>query len=386
MLVSKTRLTLLGSVAAGVMACAAPASALTIQLNDIGGVSGSPAALGFSIAARYWESVLTNDVTMKIDVGFSDLGPGVLGGTSSTVATFVPIETYYALLAGAGNSALDAAAIANLSPLDAGGGVDVLVPGYFSGTTGIDPLTSRLAPDDAISQAMALSTANVKALVGDVDFGVEDATIQFSNTFAFDFDARDGISAGRFDFVGVAVHEIGHALGFISAVDDFDFFAGDTGSVDELWWGYALDMFRYSANGGNPILDWTPGHDSYFSLDGGQTALWDGYFSTGTDFGNGWQASHWLPPAGPPCADFRGIMNPYICGGVGDSVKALDLALFDAIGWNLNLDVVANPDYAFSSAQMRADFVPEPRTWALLIAGFGLTGAMLRRRRLAVAR
>lgn len=385
MLISKIRLALLGSVACGALAASSPASALDIVFNDIGGVAGSPAAQGFEIAARYWESVISNDIHVNINVGFSNLGPGILGGTNSTIATFVPISGYYGALAATGDSALDAMAVANLSPLDGGGGVDVLVPGYFSGTEGIDPTTSRLAPDAEISQTMGLSTANLKALIGDVNLGVEDATIQFSSTFAFDFDARDGITAGAYDFVGVAVHEIGHALGFISAVDDFDFFAGDTGPVDPYWWGYALDMFRYSDNGGNPILDWTPGHDGYFSLDGGQSAFWDGFFSTGTDFGNGWQGSHWLPPGGPPCADFRGIMNPYICNGVGDSVKALDLALFDAIGWNLKLDVLQNQGYEFTTAQMRADFVPEPGAWALMITGFGLAGAALRRRRFAQA-
>lgn len=370
-------------LASAVALSAAPASALTIALNDIGGVTGSAAEIGFRAAARYWESVISNDVTINIDVGFSDLGPGILGGTASTLATFVPISDYYALLAATGNSAIDAMAVGNLSPLD-GGGVDVLVPGYFTGTEGIDPTTSRLAPDDAISQTLALSTANVKALIGDVDFGVPDAEIQFSSGFAFDFNPLDGIDAGTYDFIGVAVHEIGHALGFISGVDDFDFFAGDTGPVDGFWWGYAADMFRYSANGGSPILDWTPGHDTYFSLDGGQTAFWDGYFSTGTDFGNGWQASHWLPPAGPPCNDFRGIMNPYICSGQVDAVEALDLALFDAIGWNIKFDVLANPGYSADTAGMRAA-VPEPATWALLIAGFGMAGATLRRRRLAFA-
>ena len=94
--------------------------------------------------------------------------------------------------------------------------------------------------------------------------------------------------------------------------------------VDDYWWGYGADMFRYSAPG---VLDWTFGTSSYFSLDGGVTPYLDGYFSTGEVYGDGWQASHWKNPGA--CVDFRGIMNPYICNGVGDSVSALDLALFD---------------------------------------------------------
>ena len=54
---------------------------------------------------------------------------------------------------------------------------------------------------------MAISTANLKALVGDFGYAGPDAEIQFSNQFAFDFNARDGIAAGSYDFVGVAVHE-----------------------------------------------------------------------------------------------------------------------------------------------------------------------------------
>jgi hypothetical protein len=39
-------------------------------------------------------------------------------------------------------------------------------------------------------------------------------------------------------------------------------------------------------------------------------------------------------------------------------------------------------DFAPNNSSV-ASFVPEPASWAMLIAGFGLTGAMLRRRRLA---
>lgn len=378
---SKLKYLLLGSLTAGAVLSASPAAALTITLNDIGGVTGSQAELGFKVAAKYWESVFTNDANVKLDVGYSNLGAGILGSTGSTLFT-TTIDGYYGLLGATQTSALDAIAVANLSPLSGTGSLDVLVPGYLTPGAGIDVnAPARIAPDgEAITQTLALSSANVKALLGDFGYAGSDGTIRFSDQFAFDFDARDGIAAGTYDFVGVAVHEIGHALGFISGVDDFDYSNGYGGSdVDDYWWGYGLDMFRYSAPG---QLDWTVGTSSYFSIDGGVTNL--GNFSTGSQNGDGYQASHWKAPA-TPCTDFLGIMNPYICGGLEDSVEALDLALFDAIGWNVNFDVLANPDYVFSSGQMRAA-VPEPSTWAMLILGFGLTGAMVRRRRPALAR
>ena len=358
---------------------ATPASALTIVLDDIGGVSGSPAALGFQIAAKYWESVFTNDITVRLNVGFSSLGPDVLGSTGSTLYQFLDVSDYQALLAGTGDSAIDATVASNLPGLSSTGSVNTLVPGYLDpdALSGIDVNgPNRVAPDgEAISNTMAISTANLKALIGDVDFGVPDGEVQFSSDFKFDFDPRDGITKGTYDFIGVAVHEIGHALGFISGVDDFDYSDGyDGDDVDDFWWAYSLDMFRYSAPG---QLDWTVGTDSYFSIDGGVTNL--GYFSTGSQNGDGWQASHWKEP-NVACTDFLGIMNPYICNGVGDSVEALDLALFDAIGWNINFDVLANPDYEFSTAEMRSTFVPEPATWALMIMGFGMMGGMVRRR------
>lgn len=378
---SKLKYLLLGSLTAGAVLSASPAAALTITLNDIGGVTGSQAELGFKVAAKYWESVFTNDANVKLDVGYSNLGAGILGSTGSTLFT-TTIDGYYGLLGATQTSALDAIAVANLSPLSGTGSLDVLVPGYLTPGAGIDVnAPGRIAPDgEAITQTLALSSANLKALLGDFGYAGRDGTIRFSDQFAFDFDARDGIAAGTYDFVGVAVHEIGHALGFISGVDDFDYNNGYGGSdVDDYWWGYGLDMFRYSAPG---QVDWTVGTSSYFSIDGGVTNL--GNFSTGSQNGDGYQASHWKAPA-TPCTDFLGIMNPYICGGLEDSVEALDLALFDAIGWNVNFDVLANPDYVFSSGQMRAA-VPEPSTWAMLILGFGLTGAMVRRRRPALAR
>lgn len=367
-----------------VLASTAPASALTINLIDTGGVVGSPAELGFRMAADYWESVLTNNAVVNFNVGFAPLGPNILGGTSSTLFTYVPVDTYTGLLAATGNSALDAQAVANLPTTSANGSVTVVVPDYFDPAflEGVAATGSRIAPDGKeISNTLALSSANVKALVGGYDLLV-DADITFSSTFAFDFNPRNGITAGTYDFIGVAVHEMGHALGFLSGAQDFDYSVGGGYAVDDYWWGYGLDMFRYSAPG---VLDWTFGTDSYFSLDGGVTVYNGGYWSTGAVNGDGWQASHWKAPGN--CSNFLGIMNPYICAGLVDSVEGLDLAALDAIGWNVNFDVLADPNYEFSTADIAfaSTHVPEPASWAMMITGFGMMGGALRRRRLAAA-
>jgi hypothetical protein len=371
---------LLMAAGAAAIAMSSPAAALKINLIDGGGVTGSPAQRGFAVAARYWESVLTNDAKVNILVGFEDLGPNILGGTS-TALYIAPVDFYQFFLGLNSTSALDAIAVSNLSPLNAAGGIDVKVPGYIDplAKTGINPFTSRLATEGNISTDVAISGANVRALGFDLGDAI-DAQIVFSSTFDFDFEPTNGIRSGAYDFIGVAIHEIGHALGFLSGAEDFDFFApfsaGST--IDDVWWGYTMDMFRYVDGG----LDWRPGQDAYFSIDGGASALFDGYFSTGSNYGDGWQASHWKSPG--DCGTFLGIMNPYICNGQNDDVSALDLALLDAIGWNIKFDVLANSDYRKSTAELAG--VPEPQAWAMMLTGFGAVGFAMRRRRGMVAR
>jgi len=406
----------LASVAA--LTGAAPASAqnaVHINLINQGGVEpGTKAYDGFTAAAKYWESVLTTadpNVTINFAVKFDHLGPNILGSTRSAF-TSRAVQFVEGRLAARQYGAFDAQAVANLPGLSTGqdgvGALSVYTPGYTGydangNPFGIDNATKVWDTDGSFNnEVIGLTTANAKALGYTFASGNVDASITFSSDFAFDFRPDNGIRAGASDFYAVAIHEMGHALGFVSGVDDYDVlgtggpladqacFADGTLCKDypanDDWFGETLDLFRYSAPG---ALDWTTNTASYFSIDGGQTAYQDGLFSTGTYNGDGWQASHWKAPTvvidGQTFFSCRrpklGIMNPYICSGREGIVTGLDLSAQDAIGWNLR-DGIDQSTYARSTGQIFKDLggVPEPTTWAMMLGGFGLIGGTMRRR------
>jgi hypothetical protein len=393
-------------------AAASPSQALVINLVDNGGVTGSVAEQGFRYAASYWEHVLTNDVTINLGVGYSALGTGIIGSTGSTryeVAT----EDVIGALRDVGNSALDASAV--LPTLTAGTfndptfgavhGINMVRNGARTGNNGINLNTSQYDTTVTRNNArLSVTEANLKAL-GYTGFGAgNDANVTFSSAFSFDFNPTDGITAGQMDFIGVAIHEIGHALGFTSGVDLYDQYSG-TGpgatTGNGVNWnnqtaGSVLDLFRYSSDprnvapGTGPVLDWSVGTASYFSLDGGLTQFNGGsLFSTGAYNGDGRQASHFKDTASPAgCDGFNqiGIMDPTFCYGEMGVITATDLAAFDAIGWNIDLNVLSNLGYKTTTADFVTSLmapVPEPATWAMMLGGFGLVGFGIRRRKSA---
>jgi len=393
------------------LASASSVGAATIILNDVGGVTGSPAEAGFKTAANFWGSLIANPVTIRLDVGFDHLGPNILGQTGSTFGTALIQDVEHQLQV-TGTSSLDALAAANLPALGpsqySGFGIDgikMFTPGYTDpvAKTGIDNSQTILDNDGSVNNVlMGMTQANAKALGMFADDGSADGSITFSSDFSFDFNPTNSVPAGSIDFLTVAIHEIGHALGFVSGVDDYDVLGAPNGEfkdfncgteadpllcqnypVNDTWWAETLDLFRYADASGIPNL--VPGTEGYFSVDGGATDL--GNFSTGTDNGDGWQASHWKAPVAPPfCANLLGIMNPYSCNGHTGIVTNLDFEAFDAIGWNFTFDPLASPR-SYSTVDAYLQFgIPEPATWGLMIMGFGLAGAAVRRRGPALAR
>ena len=300
----------------------APAQALLFNLTSTGNAN---ADAGFQAAANFWQSQFTDNVTVNITAGFAALAPGLLGQAGSSYLT-TNLSTMKRALAADATSADDATMVAGLP-------TGTTYSKYINGTLN----NAGAAHVETGVTGLRMTTANAKAIgLLAANNPVEDAAITFSSLFNFDFNRSDGIGAGLYDFVGIAIHELGHALGFTSGVDILDVNSTATLKyVDAAFDPYAtlLDFTRCSgtsqALGAN--MDWTLGNSAKdFAIDGKCTALISNAWSTGVgNGGDGMQASHWKDNLG------IGIMDPTAAPtGALNVVTANDLRALDVIGWN----------------------------------------------------
>ncbi|MCU0782603.1 MAG: NF038122 family metalloprotease [Verrucomicrobia bacterium] len=303
---------------------------------------------GFAVAADRWSAVLVNDIVVNVIVGYLPLGSGVLGETGAPY-----VQQSYASVAAALNasatSADDALACAHLQ---SGPEYSRLINHTSDNPNGANsgtPYVNSLSP-------VYLTQANAKALDLLGPGAAADATVRFNSNLPFDFNPTDGTTSGQFDFVSVAAHELGHALGFVSAVDELE--ARNGGLATAQIPSTILDLFRYSANSlaaGAGFSDVTAdGRDKFFSVDGGATSL--ARFATGVVYGSGYQARHWKE------FTFVGLMSPETFPGSQRQISNADLRAFDVMGYT------------------RAG-VPEPGSGALLLLGLLSANLFFRRSR-----
>jgi hypothetical protein len=207
-----------------------------VQIDFVYDSSVNNAPSGFTTAlnaaATFLDSLIINPITVTIKVGWQEddglpLTGNTIGEGGPIGGTYLDYSQLRSDLAGNATSAADATALANLPTTDPTHG-------------------GRFFVSSAQEKALGLLAPNAPGTDGSVGFG---------GSFAFNFNPNDRAIPGELDFVGVAEHELTHALGRTSDVG--------TGAYTPL------DLFRYAAPG---VRQLSTG-PAYFSIDGGQTNL-----------------------------------------------------------------------------------------------------------------
>ena len=278
-------------------------SGFTINLIFDAAAMAAPASFraGIEQAAAILSATITNKITVNLDIDYSGTGGGAAAGPDN--GQFVNYSTVRADL------------IADAAP----------------GDTSFNALPTGTTIQGQSQVAVWNAQLKLFGLISPNSTTTDDG----SATFATDINSNL--------LVGVALHELTHAIGRVPYGSQPDIF----------------DFYRFTSAGTRLFTDNIPANSAYFSLDGGNTKLADfGVSSDPSDFLNAPNSN--LTPTD--------AFDEFYSGSTLQSLTSVDLEMLDALGFNthpLGLAVVANPTQALQggaavSLLTGAPFINDP--------------------------
>lgn len=287
-----------------------PRAGRATNINIVFVLAGSvPAAAvsSFGLAEAFLESQFADPITVTVNVSFQNLGGGVIGATGSN---FLNNRTYTNVRNGLVNG------------MDANDTLQTFLPPAPSFGVRYNGTTATVTNETLVD----VTWANYKAAVGSVSGA--DGDMVYNSGFAFDYNPANGITGSQISLVDVIIHEVGHALGFVSAADS------QTGGQFEM-----MDLLRYQRTDGTG--DYNPDTTAEFTT----TARLVDYNTPNDDANSDTIAAEYRMSDGTPyqASHFReqaaniGIMDPAFSGGqtfYPTYFKVSDTDVFDFMGYD----------------------------------------------------
>jgi hypothetical protein len=252
------------------------AGGISIQLIYDSAALAAPSAFraGIEAAALQLAKVITDKITVNIQIHYSGSG----GGASAK-----PDDGQYIAYSTVRDDLINAAS-----------------PG--------DPTFNALPTGSTIQGQSTVAVFNSQLKL----FGINQGVTGPNDTTSDDGEATFATDIPSDDLIGVALHEISHALGRVP-------YGAPSATQPDIF-----DLFRFTQAGTRLFTSGIPAASAYFSIDGGNSKL--------ADFGQNSDPSDFLNSGVQGASD---PFNEFYDAGTSQTLSGVDLEMLDALGFHI---------------------------------------------------